>query len=468
MSENDKVVVKPEQDSLYAKRQDIYPREVHGIFARWRMAMVGLTLGLYYILPWINWGEGRQALLFDLPNRKFSIFMMTLWPQDLIYLSVLLVISALGLFLFTSVGGRLWCGYTCPQTVWTEVFLWIERKVEGSRSKQIKLAKSPWSVEKVFKKGGKHLIWLVFSLWTGFTFVGYFSPIRELGVAFMNWDLGPWETFWIFFYAFATYGNAGWLREQVCIYMCPYARFQSVMFDDNTLMISYDEIRGNPRGARKRGADKPADKGDCIDCGLCVQACPTGIDIRDGLQYQCIACAACIDVCDDVMEKMNYDKGLIRYTTLNEVKGNGLHILRPRVFVYSAILIGLVVAMLWSLATRIPVSVDITRDRNILYRETSNGNLENVFKIRIMNQDSRPHTFVVTLEGLPGASLDPDEKETRVESGEIVDTLVRIQVSEEYIKARSTNITFRVTATDDEKMTDDEETRFLAPADWFQ
>ena len=240
------------------------------------------------------------------------------------------------------------------------------------------------------------------------------------------------------------------------------------MFDDNTLMISYDEIRGNPRGARKRGIDKPADKGDCIDCGLCVQACPTGIDIRDGLQYQCIACAACIDVCDDVMEKMDYDKGLIRYTTLNEVKGNGLHIFRPRVFVYSAILTGLVIAMLWSLATRIPVSVDITRDRNILYREASNGKLENVFKLRIMNQDNKPHTFVVTLEGLPGASLDRDEKETRVESGEIIDTLVRVQVSDEHIKARSTKITLRVTATDDEKMTDDEDARFLAPADWFQ
>jgi len=456
------------QDSLYAKRKDIYPREVHGIFARWRVAMVALTLGLYYILPWITMADGRQALLFDLPNRKFNIFMMTLWPQDLIYLSALLIISALGLFLFTSVGGRLWCGYACPQTVWTEVFLWIERKVEGSRQKQIKLAKSPWNTEKVIKKGGKHIIWLVFSLWTGLTFVGYFSPIRELTVSFVNWDLGPWETFWIFFYGFATYGNAGWLREQVCIYMCPYARFQSVMFDNNTLIISYDERRGDPRGARKRGKDKPTDKGDCIDCGLCVQACPTGIDIRDGLQYQCIACAACIDVCDDVMDKMDYEKGLIRYTTVNEVNGKGLHIFRPRIFVYSAILLGLVVAMMWSLLVRIPVGVDITRDRNILYREAANGNLENVFKIRIMNQDDKTHTFVISLEGFPGAILDLDEKETQVESGEIIDTLVRVQASEEIIKDRSTNITLRITATDDEKLTDDEDARFIAPADWFQ
>ena len=457
-----------EYDSLYAKRKEIYPREVHGIFASWRVAMVTLTLGLYYILPWINWGEGRQALLFDLPNRKFNIFMLTLWPQDLIYLSALLIISALALFLFTTVGGRLWCGYACPQTVWTEVFLWIERKVEGSRPQQMKLAKSPWNLNKIIKKGGKHIIWILFSLWTGFTFVGYFTPIRELMHAVPTWDMGPWESFWIFFYGFATYGNAGWLREQVCIYMCPYARFQSVMFDDNTLIISYDEKRGDPRGTRKRGSDKPTDKGDCIDCSLCVQACPTGIDIRDGLQYQCIACAACIDACDDVMKKMDYDPGLIRYTTLNEISGKGLHILRPRVYLYTSILIGLILAMSWSLYTRIPVSLDVNRDRNILYREANNGDLENVFKLKIMNQDNKPHTFVITMEGLPGSVLDPDEKEITAASGETANTLIRVRASEDVIKDRSTNITIKVTAVDDEKLTDEEDARFLAPADWFR
>lgn len=457
-----------EYDSLYAKRKEIYPREVHGIFASWRVAMVTLTLGLYYILPWINWGEGRQALLFDLPNRKFNIFMLTLWPQDLIYLSAVLIISALALFLFTTVGGRLWCGYACPQTVWTEVFLWIERKVEGSRPQQMKLAKSPWNLNKIIKKGGKHIIWILFSLWTGFTFVGYFTPIRELMHAVPTWDMGPWESFWIFFYGFATYGNAGWLREQVCIYMCPYARFQSVMFDDNTLIISYDEKRGDPRGTRKRGSDKPTDKGDCIDCSLCIQACPTGIDIRDGLQYQCIACAACIDACDDVMKKMDYDPGLIRYTTLNEISGKGLHILRPRVYLYTSILIGLILAMSWSLYTRIPVSLDVNRDRNILYREANNGDLENVFKLKIMNQDNKPHTFVITMEGLPGSVLDPDEKEITAASGETANTLIRVRASEDVIKDRSTNITIKVTAVDDEKLTDEEDARFLAPADWFR
>ena len=460
---------KQEYDSLYAKRKEIYPREVHGIFATWRVSMVALTLGLYYVLPWINWGEGRQALLFDLPNRKFNIFMLTLWPQDLIYLSALLIISALALFLFTTVGGRLWCGYACPQTVWTEVFLWIERKVEGSRPQQMKLAKSPWNLNKIIRKGGKHVIWVLFSLWTGFTFVGYFTPIRELSQAIPTWDLGPWETFWIFFYAFATYGNAGWLREQVCIYMCPYARFQSVMFDDNTLIISYDEKRGDPRGTRKRGIEnKPADKGDCIDCDLCVQACPTGIDIRDGLQYQCIACAACIDACDDVMGKMDYDPGLIRYTTLNEIKGEGLHIFRPRVYLYTSILIGLILAMGWSLVTRIPVSLDVNRDRNILYREATNGDLENVFKLKIMNQDSKPHDFIITMEGLPGSVLDTDHDVISAASGETANTLVRVRASEDVIKDRSTSITIKVTATDNQKLTDEEDARFIAPADWFQ
>jgi cytochrome c oxidase accessory protein FixG len=457
-----------EEDSLYAKRQDIYPREVHGIFARWRVIMVLLTLGIYYILPWINWGVGRQAVLFDLPNRKFNIFSLTLWPQDLIYLSALLIISAMALFLFTAVGGRLWCGYACPQTVWTEVFLWIERKVEGSRSQQMKLASMPMNAEKFLKKGGKHFIWVVFSLWTGFTFVGYFTPIRELAHSIPSWDLGPWETFWIFFYAFATYGNAGWLREQVCIYMCPYARFQSVMFDDNTLIISYDEKRGEPRGARKRGKDKPASKGDCIDCGLCVQACPTGIDIREGLQYQCIACAACIDACDEVMDKMNYPKGLVRYTTLNEVAGKGRHILRPRVFVYTGILLLVTGVMFWSLLTRIPVSVDVTRDRNILYRETNEGLLENVFVVKILNQDNQPHNFVITMDGLDGAIVDPEQPEFYANSGEVIEAPVRVRAKGSIINARTTEITLRATATDDAKLTDAEDARFIAPNDWFQ
>ncbi|MDH5614422.1 MAG: cytochrome c oxidase accessory protein CcoG, partial [Gammaproteobacteria bacterium] len=333
------------QQKLFEKRGKIYPRQVQGLFARLRTTGVLVLLGIYYLVPWFSW-DSRQAVLFDLPARKFYIFGLTFWPQDFIYLAFLLIIAALALFFFTTLAGRLWCGYACPQTVWTEVFLWMERLVEGDRSKQMKLDKSPLSVRKFYLKAIKHTIWILFSIFTGFIFVGYFTPVYELWDSALNWTLGPWEAFWIFFYGLATYGNAGWLREQVCIYMCPYARFQSVMFDQDTLVISYDEERGDPRGSRKRDVDpKQAGLGDCINCTLCVQVCPTGIDIRDGLQYQCIGCAACIDVCDDVMEKMNYEKGLIRYTTENAIHHEKTKIIRPRIIIYAAVMFSLIAGL---------------------------------------------------------------------------------------------------------------------------
>ena len=307
------------EQALYERRQKIYPRQVHGLFARLRLSGVVALMGIYYFTPWLMWDE-RQAILFDLPGRKFYIFGLIFWPQDLIYLSALLILAALSLFFFTALAGRLWCGYACPQTVWTEVFLWIERKIEGDRMRQIKLDKAPWNGSKLAIKGAKHGAWIALSLWTGYTFVGYFTPIRDLGVSLLTLGLGPWETFWVLFYGFATYGNAGWLREQVCIYMCPYARFQSAMFDKDTLIISYDTARGEPRGSRKRSVDpRQAGLGDCIDCTMCVQVCPTGIDIRNGLQYQCIGCAACVDACDDVMGRLGYEPGLVRYTASRRI-----------------------------------------------------------------------------------------------------------------------------------------------------
>ncbi|MEY2896730.1 MAG: cytochrome c oxidase accessory protein CcoG, partial [Pseudomonadota bacterium] len=310
---------------LYAKRKEIYPRQKIGdslgIFQKWRWAFVWLTQIVFYGLPWLTW-NGRQAVLFDLAERKFYILGLVLWPQDIIYLTGILIIAALSLFLFTAVGGRLWCGYACPQTVYTEVFMWIERLFEGDRAKRMALDKQPPSARKVLRKTAKHAAWIALALWTGYTFVGFFTPIRELGVEILTLQVGGWALFWVLFYGFATYGNAGWMREQVCKYMCPYARFQSAMFDQDTLIVTYDTERGEPRGAGSKTKDrKGAGLGDCVDCGLCVQVCPTGIDIRNGLQYECIGCAACIDACDFVMERAGMPKGLVRYATEHSLAG---------------------------------------------------------------------------------------------------------------------------------------------------
>ena len=453
------------QDGLYAKREHVYPREVHGRFATLRVAMVGLTLGLYYFLPWLNWGQNRQAFLIDLPNRKFNLFAWTFWPQDLFFLTAILVISALSLFLFTAVAGRVWCGFTCPQTVWTEVFLWIERKIEGDRPKQMKLAQLPWNHrERLVKKGTKHFAWLLFSLWTGFTFVGYITPIRELTHEFINFSLGPWEMFWVLFYGFATYGNAGWLREQVCLYMCPYARFQGAMFDQNTLIISYDTIRGEPRGSRKRSEDyKSAGKGDCIDCTLCVQVCPTGIDIRNGLQVGCIACAACVDVCDSVMDKMGYPEGLIRYTSENAMEGKSWKLLRPRVLIYTGLLTAIGAALVIAVLLRVPLKVDVLRDRNMFYRETPEGQIENTYMLKVMNMDNETHRYVISVRGVDGLHLHTEGPDVTVAAGVVAEVPVRLQAAPHNLSQRSTPVYFRLQAADDEKLAAEQTSKFFGP-----
>ena len=397
--------------SLYEGQKKIYPRSVSGLFSKWRWVMVFLTQLVFYGLPWLEWGQ-RQAVLFDLEARRFYILGLVLYPQDFIYLSGILVISALSLFLFTAVAGRQWCGYACPQTVYTEIFLWLEKITEGDRSARLRLDASPMSLNKFSRKAGKQMAWITLAMWTGFTFVGYFTPIKELGLSFVSASMGSWETFWVFFYGFATYGNAGDMREQVCKYMCPYARFQSAMFDKDTLIVTYDEARGEPRGSRSKKADLTAlNLGACIDCTLCVQVCPTGIDIRKGLQYECISCAACIDVCDTVMDKMSYPRGLIRYSTQNAVtQGWGgaqvlRRVFRPRVLVYSAILLAVTAALFTSLAMREPFRVDIDRDRASLARIVSGGQIENVYRLQVMNATESLQTYRIAATGLPGLKL---------------------------------------------------------------
>ena len=439
-------------ESLYEVRKTIYPRAVHGWFATWRWTFVFLTQLVFYGLAWLPW-NGRQAVLFDLTARKFYIFGLVLWPQDVVYLAVLLVISALSLFLFTAVGGRLFCGYACPQTVYTEIFMWIERRIEGDRSARMRLDQSALGPAKFARKSAKHLAWAALALWTGFTFVGYFTPIRSLAAGVMSASLGPWETFWILFYGFATYGNAGWMREQVCKYMCPYARFQSSMFDRDTLIITYDGERGEPRGSRSKKTDRKAlaakGLGDCVDCGICVQVCPTGIDIRKGLQYECIGCAACIDGCNQVMDKMGYPRGLIRYSTENAVKHHWTfrqmvaHVLRPRTLVYSSLLALIIAGFVTSLVLRVPLKVDVIRDRGALAREVEGGMIENVYRLQIMNTEETSRRYKIDVSGVDTIAI-ASEDVVEVPAATIKGMPVRVHVLPGHGAAGSNKIVFNI------------------------
>ncbi len=457
----------PIEQQLYAIRQTIQARAVHGVFANWRIALVLFTQLLYYGLPWLKW-DGHQAVLFDLAARKFYVFGLVFWPQDFVYLTGLLILSALALFLFTAVAGRLWCGYACPQTVYTEIFMWVEEWLEGNHLARKKLDQSPWNAVKLRKRGAKHLVWFVIALWTGFTFVGYFTPIQTLAAEVAQFALGPWETFWILFYAFATWGNAGFMREQVCKYMCPYARFQSVMFDSDTLTVTYDSSRGEPRGSRGKKVDHRAQGlGDCVDCGVCVQVCPTGIDIRNGLQYECIGCAACIDGCDQIMDKMGYPRGLIRYTTENVVKGkypdSGIlrHIFRPRTLIYTVLMAVIGGAFVWSLATRVPLRVDVVRDRVALSKETDDGLIENVYRLQLINKDGRPHRYTLSARGIEGLRVETAAREISAAPLQTIDVPVSLIADPVALKGRSIEVTFIIQSADDPRIRDDVSTKFF-------
>ncbi len=444
------------EEALYEIRKKIYPRAVSGWFARWRWVIVFATQLVYYGTPWLVWND-RQAVLFDLTARKFYIFGLIFWPQDFIYLTVLLLISAFSLFLFTAVAGRLWCGYACPQTVYTEIFLWIERKIEGDFIAQQKLDNSPVSARRLRLKALKHAVWIGLSLWTGFTLVGYFAPIRELVFSVAKWTIGPWETFWIFFYGLATYGNAGWLREQVCKYMCPYARFQGAMFDRDTLVITYDEKRGEARGSRSKKADyKSQGLGDCIDCHICVQVCPTGIDIRDGQQYECIGCTACIDACDQVMGKMGYPRGLIRYATENSVDQQFgwsemlKRVFRPRVVLYTVLLWAIIIATGITLWYRVPVRVDVIRDRGAMSREVEGGLIENVYRLHLLNTQEKPQRFVVHVSGIDGLQIVGLDQPQEIASAASKTIALDVRVDPEHVPKGNTRIEFQVVAVDSE------------------
>jgi cytochrome c oxidase accessory protein FixG len=436
---------------------------------------------IFYGLPWVRW-NGHPILLFDLEARKFYVGDLILWPQDIFLLTLLLIAAALSLFMFTAIAGRLWCGYACPQTVYTELFLWIERAIQGDRHEQMRLDKGPHTLERVFKKTATHAFWIVISLWTGLTFVAYFTPIRQLVPEIWNVQLGPWESFWILFYGLATYGNAGFMREQVCKYMCPYARFQSAMLDKDSLTITYDVKRGEPRGSRSRHADQLAlGLGDCVNCGVCVEVCPTGIDIRQGLQYECIGCAACVDGCNQIMDRMGYARGLIRYTT-ERALAEGFHtagivrrIVRPRVVIYALLLCGLLGGIAFSIGEREPIKVDVMRDRSVLARtiELANGAgaIENVYQLQVMNQDAKAHRFQISAQGMPDLSIEVSgEPAAAADRFDLAPASSRqipisVRVPEEHSKPGLVHIMLQISALDDPKMTTSEPTVFLIPAE---
>jgi len=450
---------------MYAAREEIYPREAEGRYARLRWLFVWLTQLAFYGAPWLQW-NGRQALLFDLAARKFYIFGLVLWPQDFIYLAALLIICAYLLFLATAVAGRVWCGFACPQTVYTEIFLWIERKIEGKRSARIALDRQPPSLSKYGKKTAKHLAWGAVALWTGFTFVGYFTPIKLLGMEVATLNFGPWEWFWVLFYSFATYGNAGWMREQVCKYMCPYARFQSAMFDPDTLIITYDAQRGEPRAPLSKTAG--GNGGSCIDCSLCVQVCPTGIDIRNGLQYECIGCAACVDACNSVMDKIGQPRGLIRYSTERAMDRHftpteiRLRTMRTRVKIYTGILLLIIAATAAALYLRVPLKLDVIRDRGTLGREVEEGMIENVYRLQIMNTSEQAHTFRIRVSGM--ATLQQQtEQLVRVGATETKAYPVRLRSAHGDGKPGSNKIAIELSAVDDPSLHVKEAAVFFVP-----
>ncbi|BFM06321.1 cytochrome c oxidase accessory protein CcoG [Halioxenophilus aromaticivorans] len=473
----EKIPVKEETDvgadaqvNLYQASDKIYVRKIDGFYQNIRR-YTGLPLLLGFVLmPWFSI-DGRPAMLFDLPERKFHILWATFWPQDGMLLAWLLIIAAFGLFAVTTLVGRVWCGFTCPQTVWTMMFMWAERMFEGDRNKRIKLDKQPWSAEKLLRKGGKHATWLLIAFITGVTFVGYFTPVRELlagmlpyrdETGFLSWGIHPAAAFWTFFFAGMTYLNAGWMREQVCKFMCPYARFQSVMYDEETLAVNYDAARGEQRGPRKAHEDYKANgKGDCIDCSWCVQVCPVDIDIREGLQYECINCGLCVDACNSVMDKMGYEPGLIRFTSEDALKTGHTRFMRPRLYGYSIALVAMLSAFAYALGDRQPLSVDVVRDRGARMYRVSKENIINVYTVKINNMDRVGHTYDIDVRGEGNYSLS--HQPVYLEEGEIFTIPVRVKIPGDQVVAEKSEVFITVTAEQDDGISAEQKTTFIAP-----
>ncbi len=448
--------------SLYQKREKVQNKHVNGFFQTIRRVTLYVTLAWFFLAPWITYHH-RQAIWFDIPARKFYVFFVTFWPQDFFLLSWAIIVAVLALFFVTNFAGRIWCGYACPQTAWTRCFMWVEYLVEGDRRARLKLDKNPWAANTIIRRTIKHSWWLFFSFYTALTFVGYFTPIRELAPDILHGNVDPWSLFFVGLFTFGTYYNAGWMREQLCIHLCPYARLQGAMFDDDTLAIAYDHSRGEKRGPRQRGDDyKSSGLGDCINCQQCVHVCPTGIDIRDGLQLACIGCACCVDVCDAVMDKVGYPRGLIRYTTENTLNQKKTRILRPR-FIATGILLVIMASLLsYTLLTRKPLKLDVLHERAQLYRTLHNGDIQNVYKLKLMNLSQQTQQYRLSVGGLPHLQYT-GSREAVLRAGEIKVIPVSVELGPDQIPRAFNTIHFTAKAlgTKDEQVTTT--SRFIGP-----
>jgi cytochrome c oxidase accessory protein FixG len=405
-----------EEIQYFAKRVKLYPQRVWGKFRRLKWMIMVICLGIYYLAPFLRWDRGPnapdQAILIDMANRKAYFFFLEIWPQEVYYLTGILILAAVSLFAVTSLFGRVWCGYTCFQTVWTDLFIWVERIILGDRNTRMRIDKAPWTWNKIWRKTLVHVVWLVIGAFTGGAWVLYFNDaptlVQQAMHGEMSWDVGGW----IVALTFSTYLMAGFAREQVCIYMCPYARFQSAMFDRDSLIVGYDTFRGEPRGSFKQGTDTWEGRGDCIDCNQCVVVCPTGIDIRNGLQLECIACGLCVDACNNVMDKMGRPRGLIRYDSQNNFdaekqgKSGMVHILRPRTFYYACIIAIVMGVMTYGWMTRSSLELHVLQTRNPLFVQLSNGDIRNSYTLKILNKTHDDKRFTLMVQGMDGLKFN--------------------------------------------------------------
>jgi len=469
------------RDPLYAARVAIHPKEISGLFRQIKWAVLATLLALYYVLPWLRWDRGPgtpdQAVLVDIPGRRFFFFGIEIWPQEIYYLTFLLIIAAFGLFLVSSLFGRVWCGFTCPQTVWTDLYMWVERKIEGDRGARIRLDRAPWTRDKIRKRASKHAVWLLIAAATGGVWIMYFNDAPTVTVDLLTGQAGLAVYFFFGLFTATTYLLAGWAREQVCTYMCPWPRFQAALLDQDSYVVTYQRWRGEPRAPLRKGTTDWSNRGDCIACNNCVAVCPMGIDIRDGLQLECIGCGLCIDACNDVMKRIDRPRDLITLSTDHNQRrlAEGLRptrrFLRKRTLLYVAVLSLVSLVVLVALSTRASTDVNILHDRNPLFVQLADGSIRNGYTIKILNKNRTAQHYELGIEGLAGATLTVMGQDAEgIPSATLVANPDGVTTYRVFVSAprdgleEVQDVTFSLTDQGGDGSTTEQETVFRAPA----